>query len=183
MALPTDPVRAEDTCNSVGRDSVEPPPKMIRGKKRFSPRSQPAAGVHIHPGQPTVIFLTVSTLNRKRGIANDESHRALIEAWQDANAWSVGKYVVMPDHLHLFCAPQDLECEIEAWIAYWKRQFGKLQPSAPRFQSRGFHHRLRRSDNYEAKLDYVLNNPVRAGLVEHVDSWPFRGKLNELTWQ
>jgi putative transposase len=156
---------------------------MIGAKKHFCPRSHPAAGVHIHSGQPTIVFLTVSTLNRQRGIANLESHRALIRAWQNANAWNVGNYVVMPDHIHLFCAPQDLECEIESWIAYWKRQFRKLQPSAPRFQSRGFHHRLRRSDNYETKVDYVLSNPVRAGLVEDADSWPFRGKLNELTWK
>jgi hypothetical protein len=53
----------------------------------------------------------------------------------------------------------------------------------PAFNREGFHHRLRRSDNYEAKVDYVLNNPVRAGPVEDADSWPFRGKLNELTWK
>jgi putative transposase len=169
--------------STVGRDSVEPSLKMMGAKKHFSPRSHPAAGVHIHSGQSTIVFLTVSTLNRQRGIADHKTHQALIEAWQNADAWSVGDYVVMPDHLHVFCAPRNLECEIESWIAYWKWQFRKRQPSAPRFQSRGFHHRLRRSDNYEAKIDYVLNNPVRAGLVAHVDSWPFRGKLNELVWK
>ena len=31
----------------------------------------------------------------------------------------------MPDHLHLFCAPRDLNFTLDAWVTYWKSQFKK----------------------------------------------------------
>ena len=89
----------------------------------------------------------------------------------------------MPDHIHLFCAPKNEEIAIEQWIAFWKRQFRrKVGPAAPRFQSRGFHHRLRRDENYHQKWEYVRANPVRAGLVKNAEEWKYRGVLNHLPW-
>ena len=89
----------------------------------------------------------------------------------------------MPDHIHLFCAPKNEEIAIEQWIAFWKRQFRrKAGPAAPRFQSRGFHHRLRRDENYHQKWEYVRANPVRAGLVKNAEEWKYQGVLNHLPW-
>jgi putative transposase len=129
-----------------------------------------------------IAFLTVCTLNRAVGLDNQQAHTALLQAWDDANSWRVGAYVLMPDHIHLFCAPQSRDVSIEQWITFWKRRFRRLCPSAPRFQSRGFHHRLRRGENYSAKWDYVRDNPVRAGLVHESDDWPFQGIANDLPW-
>ena len=39
--------------------------------------------------------------------------------------WLVGFYLLMPDHLHLFCAPRDLTFTLDAWVTYWKTQFKK----------------------------------------------------------
>jgi len=35
----------------------------------------------------------------------------------------VGRYVVMPDHIHLFAAPGELQEPLENWIRFWKSQF------------------------------------------------------------
>ena len=146
-------------------------------------RSRPAEGVFIFRGQPTIVFLTVCAERREPALANSRVHGALIDAWRVANAWHVGYYVVMPDHVHLFCGPNNDECSIERWIAFWKRQFRRQGgPDLPRFQSRGFHHRLRRGENYSDKWAYARENPVRAGLVAHPDEWPYQGVLNELRW-
>src|SRR5256885_6005252 len=32
---------------------------------------------------------------------------AILNAWKTADHWLVGRYVIMPDHIHLFCAPVD----------------------------------------------------------------------------
>jgi putative transposase len=159
----------------VGRDSVEP-------KRSFRSRSNPASGVHIYLDQPTIVFLTVCTLKHQPGLACPEVHDALTRSWHEADSWLVGDYVAMPDHIHLFCAPCSLDVSIEHWIAFWKRRLRKICPSAPRFQSRGFHHRLRRAENYATKWHYIELNPVRAGLVKQVDEWQFRGSLNRLPW-
>ena len=122
---------------------------------------------------------TASISNTRTAIYHD----ALVQAWAEANAWMVGAYVIMPDHIHLFCAPKNEEIAIEQWIAFRKRQFRrKVGPAAPRFQSRGFHHRLRRDENYHQKWEYVRSNPVRAGLVKNAEEWKYRGVLNHLPW-
>jgi putative transposase len=146
-------------------------------------RDHPAEGVFIFRSQPTIAFLTVCTRRRGRILANARVHEALIEAWRDADAWRIGYYLIMPDHIHLFCAPIDENYAIEEWIAFWKRRFRRAYGTdAPRFRARGFHHRLRRSENYRDKWEYVRANPVRAGLMKNPDDWPYQGMLNELRW-
>ncbi|HEV2995014.1 MAG TPA: hypothetical protein VGW99_03570 [Chthoniobacterales bacterium] len=146
-------------------------------------RDHPAEGVFIFRGQPTLAFLTVCTRRREPRLANTRVHNALVASWQKADAWLVGFYLIMPDHIHLFCAPRDEACTIEHSIAFWKAQFRRLYgPDAPRFQPRGFHHRLRRDENYHEKWEYIGANPVRAGLVTQSEEWAFQGVLNELRW-
>jgi hypothetical protein len=41
---------------------------------------------------------------------------------------------------------------------------------------------LRRGESYGEKWQYVLEDPVRAGLVKHSRDWPYRGELNTLMW-
>jgi len=41
---------------------------------------------------------------------------------------------------------------------------------------------LRRGESYDAKWDYVVANPVRAGLVSKSEDWPYQGEMNVLTW-
>ena len=148
-----------------------------------SGRRNPATGVLISRDRPTIVFLTVCTLRRSATLAQQIYHDALVQAWTEANAWLLGAYVMMPDHIHLFCAPKNEEIAIEQWIAFWKRQFRrKAGPAAPRFQSRGFHHRLRRDENYHQKWEYVRANPVRAGLVKNAEEWKYQGVLNHLPW-
>jgi putative transposase len=148
-----------------------------------SGRRNPATGVLISRDRPTILFLTVCTLHRTATLAQQTYHDALVQAWTEADAWLVGAYMIMPDHIHLFCAPKNDEIAIEQWIAFWKRQFRrKCGPTAPRFQSRGFHHRLRLDENYHQKWDYMRSNPVRAGLVKNTDDWEYQGILEHLSW-
>src|ERR1700739_3214205 len=111
-------------------------------------RKHPAEGVFIFRSQATVAFFTVCTAKRQSGLANSAVQEALVTSWSRADAWLVGFYLVMPNDIHLLCSPQDEDYEIEAWIAFWKREFRRLCGNkAPRFQSRGFHHRLRHEES------------------------------------
>ena len=138
-------------------------------------RRTPAKGVHISLGNPNWVFLTVCTEKRARWLAQSPVQRALHDLWQGtATAWLVSDYLLMPDHVHLFCAPNDLKFTIERWIGFWKDQFAKNaknwggaatppcrkiiappgheQIKAGKFQAGGFHHRLRDGENYRAKM-------------------------------
>ena len=114
-------------------------------------------------------------------MANEEAHRIILNAWEKADAWMVGRYVVMPDHIHLFAAPLDDAIELNAWIRYWKSIVSNsIGDPAKRFLKRAWDRRLRSEDSYQQKWDYVRNNPVRHGLVKNADDWPYQGELNDL---
>jgi putative transposase len=146
-------------------------------------RQNPSPGVHIQFGQSNIVLLTITTEKRKPWLANPTAHRFLHQIWSEATAWLVGDYLLMPDHLHLFCAARELDFSIEKWIRYWKREFNlKHQRPEWRLQSRGWHHRLRDGENYSEKWLYVQENPVRKGLVPRMEDWPFKGKVFDLVW-
>jgi putative transposase len=146
-------------------------------------RKNPATGVYTQLGRPNFVLLTVTSENRIPWLADPEAHRLLRESWLAAKAWLVSDYLLMPDHLHLFCAPRDLSFTIESWTTFWKRDFRKRhQHKNWKFQSRGWHHRLRNSENYSDKWRYVQENPVRKKLVKGIEDWPYKGVIHQLVW-
>jgi len=153
------------------------------GSKSFV-RRHPHHEVIFKDGAPTIVFITVCTRDRVSWLASPAVHDCLVSIWRQARAWYVGRYVLMPDHLHLFASPGALELPLKNWVTYWKSQFSKLhQNSAHRWQSDYWDTTVRGIDRYEEKWVYALNNPVRKGLVEHADAWPFQGELFELRWR
>jgi REP-associated tyrosine transposase len=158
---------------------------------------------------PTIVYITLCTKDRRQILANDAAHMVLRNSWITANAWAVGRYAIMPDHVHLFCAPainyggtdavpsQKLgatslgrhsgrpSSSLEKWIAYWKSQSARHWPNpdhAPVWQRHFWDRQLRRSESYAQKWQYVIENPVRAGLVTKPEDWPYQGELNVLRW-
>ncbi|HXB59684.1 MAG TPA: hypothetical protein VNU95_08965 [Candidatus Acidoferrales bacterium] len=116
-------------------------------------------------------------------MAQKTVHNTLHHLWlHTATAWLVSDYLLMPDHLHLFCAPQDLKFPIESWVAFWKDQLAKSCSEAGTFQRGGFHHRLRNGESYSQKWQYVSENPVRAKLVSRPQDWPYQGKVHDISW-
>ena len=155
----------------------------MQGEGRFGEvgRKHPAPGVHIQLGRPNIVLLTVTTEDRVPWLANDIAHQGLRKTWQEATAWLVSDYVLMPDHLHCFCAAHDLHFTIEQWIT--KRQFHRCHGRMDwRFQSRRFHHRLRDDENYTEKCHYIRENPVRGGLAENSEDWPYQGRIHDVRW-
>ena len=133
-----------------------------------------------------IICLTVCTDKRKPILARDNVHQLLLASWQAADAWTVGRYVVMPNHIHLFCAPGSLEpVPLETWVQFWKSHSSRVWPrptEQPVWQKSFWDTQLRRGDSYGNKWDYVLHNPVRHRLVARTEDWPYQGELNVLDW-
>jgi putative transposase len=155
----------------------------VSPESKLPQRRNPAPGVHIHFGQSNIVLLTVTTEKRRPWLASAIGHPLLHQTWSEAKAWLVGDYLLMPDHLHCFCAPQDLRFSIETWISFWKREFAlKHQRTQWKFQSRGWHHRLRHGESYSEKWLYVQENPVRKRLCERIEDWPFKGRVFDLMW-
>jgi REP-associated tyrosine transposase len=133
-----------------------------------------------------IIFLTVCTHRRRPLLANGDAARRLIAAWQAANFWRVGRYVIMPDHIHLFCAPNTFPPEpLKKWLSFWRNNVTRAWPrrnQTPVWQREYWDRQLRRHESYAEKWNYVVNNAVRHGYVAHAEDWRFQGELNVLSW-
>jgi len=146
-------------------------------------RKHPAHGVLFTPNVPTIIFLTVATKDRKPWLASTEVHDLLRAVWTESRAWLVGRYVVMPDHIHLFAAPGSTDVPFDNWVRYWKSQFTKRhRVRSHRWHTDHWDTRLRRHESYAGKWEYVRDNPVRKGLVERAEDWPYQGEIHVLPW-
>jgi hypothetical protein len=55
-----------------------------------------------------------------------------------------------------------------------------MKLSAPLWQREFFDHVLRSQESYDVKQQYVMENPVRAGLVQRPEDWNFRGEIAQL---
>jgi putative transposase len=108
-----------------------------------------------------------------------------VSAWATASTWLVGRYVVMPTHLHFFCSPNGIDApSLERWMRFWKllatRNLGAAAGEV--WQRNHWDRQLRRGESYSEKWEYVRNNPVRHGYVTEAADWPYQGELNELRW-
>jgi putative transposase len=72
--------------------------------------------------KPVLLFVTVCALDRAvNTFATEEMHGILKEAWANARSHQIGAYVLMPDHIHLFCVPAAIDSEnVAKWVRYWK---------------------------------------------------------------
>lgn len=148
-----------------------------------SSNKQPAHGVRFVDGQPTVIFDTVCTKHKANWLDSEDVHKQLVEVWKSATLWLVGRYVIMPNHIHLFAWATEEAIEYDNWVRYWKSQFSKLhQHRSHVWQPDHWDTRIRSESTYEAKWNYVKQNPQRAELVGGENDWPFQGEVFELRW-
>jgi len=91
----------------------------------------------------------------------------------------VGRYVIMPDHAHFFAAPvHENQNALSVVIGRWKEWTAKRLAQGPIWQPEFFDHLLRSAESRSEKWDYIRENPVRAGLVQRADDWPFSGSVH-----
>jgi len=87
----------------------------------------------------------------------------------------------MPDHVHLVLTPLRDEnglfsvAEIMQGIkSSSAHQINRaLNRTGQVWQHESFDHVLRREEGIEAKVEYVIQNPVRAGLVRNISEYPW----------
>ena len=171
------------------------PRRLRRLNEVWTPRGRP------------VFFVTICTADRRPWLDRPEIHRAFVafcaQSPERAGAW-VGQYVLMPDHVHLFVSVDGSQA-LSRWVGALKRHLAKVHresgPNPPGAQPRptpsgnskaghfdrawqaGFlDHLLRSGESYAEKWNYVRMNPVRAGLIEQSEDWPYAGKVEALLW-
>jgi putative transposase len=132
----------------------------------------------IYVSQP-LYFVTFTTRDRRAIPSLDDAQLALqryaLCAIDNFNV-ALGRYVIMPDHVHLFVRG-DRNFALSPWIAGLKRAMSVALKSPQLWQPGFFDHILRSDESYAKKWNYVRDNPVRSGLVENADDWPYQGEI------
>jgi REP element-mobilizing transposase RayT len=128
-------------------------------------------------------FVTFCTHLRKPFLARDEVHAAFVVYSQRAQrelSVAVGRYVIMPDHVHLFVRGSPV-FRLGPWVGLLKQALAKaarLSRAKTQLWEEGFFdHILRSNESYSQKWNYVRENPVRARLVKSGEDWPYQGEI------
>ena len=129
-----------------------------------------------------VFFVTVCALPRGSNIlCQPNLAKGLWEAVvfrQGRGHWWVHLLLLMPDHLHMLVSFPD-DQRMDKVVSAWKRYLARQE--SIQWQRDFFDHRLRSQESLNQKSEYILQNPVRAGLVQAAGEWPYvwRGDLHE----
>jgi putative transposase len=122
-------------------------------------------------------------------LANREVHDALLHYAQlgyTQHGVAIGRYVIMPDHVHLFVVLPETGVRLTLWVRGLKRAMGDAlasrQEVPPYWQEGFFDHVLRHGESHSEKWHYVRENPVRRGLATRADDWPWQGELVPLRY-
>jgi putative transposase len=129
---------------------------------------------------PPLYFVTFNTHRRRKLLANERVHSRLVKFGEASlpRGIAVGRYVIMPDHVHLFVSG---DFSLTQWIRMLKRTLSPVIPARrPHWQKGFFDHLVRHSESYSEKWDYVCQNPVRAGLVRNPEDWPWQGEIERI---
>jgi putative transposase len=98
---------------------------------------------------------------------------------REDRGWRIYAGVVMSTHLHLLMRSADGRSgELLKDMADFKRFSGRkanqiLDRSGPFWAREQFDHWIRNHEMFEGTVRYILNNPVKAGLVADWRQWPW----------
>jgi len=155
---------------------------MPGGNTKQWPRRPPRLGRLFDNVRP-FYFITFNTYKRQSLLAHDEIPDTFCVFCTNApeRDVAVGRYVIMPDHVHLFAAFPVRAITLTTWVQTLRNVIGKrllqLEIHKPHWQEGFFDHLLRSQESYSDKWEYVRMNPVRAKLCDTPDAWPYQGEI------
>ena len=129
-------------------------------------------------------FVTFNSSVRGQMLARPELHEVFrtfaLRAHEQYDI-AVGRYILMPDHVHFFVALPPDGITLSKWLQSLRSVLGKellrIGFQKPHWKEGVFDHLLRSSESYSEKWEYVRMNPVRADLCTEPEQWPYQGEI------
>ncbi len=157
------------------------PPSPLPSRKRIR-----LPGPAYRSGEP---FLLTLCAPKNTAPFHDERLAQIVIDHLDEEFSSIGgpvlAYALLPDHLHVVAFGCD---DVVQWVCRFKATTtGRARRAGfalPPWQ-RSFHDRClpRTGDGIDRAVAYVLDNPVRLGLVRHAQEWPYvRAAMVPIRW-
>jgi putative transposase len=124
-------------------------------------------------------FVTINVRERQQLFTNGqlvETCRTQIQTACESNGFQVLAYCYMPDHLHLLLEGLSGGSDLRRCIKNAKQRtsYQAIRLGVGRLWQSGYYDRIVRQDEDLARyVDYVVQNPVRAGLVARASDYPY----------
>ena len=137
----------------------------------FDYQGQHAYSITVDCCQNQNIFIKesmVSVCLKHLGLVMDEYHL------------SVYVYCFMPSHLHVLLIGKSDMADLRKAVKMFKQKTGyyfKREYRRSLWQKSFYDHVLRKDEDIEKVVRYILENPVRAGLVENFWEYKFSGSF------
>src|SRR5688572_3732323 len=125
--------------------------------------------------------LTMCTFRRRRhfvGATAVDRVRSIFFAQTDAHGVVIPAYCFMPDHVHLVVSGRRDNADLVGFAKSSRQRAGFALRSITGgrlWQDGYYEHILREHEPLAKTIRYIANNPVRAGLVEDWEAYPFTG--------
>jgi putative transposase len=148
--------------------------RLRSGRRRTLPHDPP----HFIGTADAIFFITVCCQPKgKNQLCKPHVAAAVFQSaehYYEKHFWSIPILLLMPDHLHML-AKFSPEVGMKKLVRNWKRYLASENEIV--WQRDFFDHRLRSDESLSDKAAYILQNPVRAGLVNQSEDWPYQLQL------
>jgi putative transposase len=101
----------------------------------------------------------------------------------DEERYRLLAWCIMPNHVHVVAemlAGHSMSNVVKSWKSFTARQANaRLGRTGAFWEPDYFDRYMRNEDHLMRTIDYVENNPVKAGLVDKADDWPWSSASRE----
>jgi len=135
-------------------------------------------------------FLTMTTYGRNPIlIENIELLRKSFWVSKQNYDYEVDAIVVLPDHIHMILTLDNAKnypkiirsikqyfskrCDKKYYVYYPQSKSREAEGYFPIWQKRFFEHTIRNEKDLAMILEYMLNNPIKHGLIENKNDWKY----------
>ena len=168
-------------------------PELRRRKKHRLP-------IHSYAQSDHEFFFTLCARHLESPCSNSELARAIVDAllWRKSHHdWMLFRYCLMPDHLHFVVrlppgevrfvnagkrgvVPYGILDQVGEFKSFTSSQiwWKHFDGEGSLWQASSYDRVIRHNDSIEPAIQYVLNNPVRKGLVTDWRSYPFAARID-----
>ena len=121
-----------------------------------------------------IYFISVCCQQRgSNQLCNENTSKILFDTariYHESGRWNLSLLLLMPDHLHGLIGVDGRD-----WLSQLLRDYKRITAKLAEihWQRNFFDHRLRHDESLAEKFAYICQNPVRAGLVQDEQDWPY----------
>lgn len=143
---------------------------------------------YLRPCRPGAsIFFTVALARRGSTLLVEEIDRLreAVAVVRAGRPFAVDAWVVLPDHMHAVWTLPEGDADYATRWRLIKTRFSRGLPDGPLrashrarnergiWQRRFWEHHIRNARDHALHVDFCLTNPVRHGLVDRPEDWPW----------